>query len=171
MGAFADVGFGPEIIVGNPSLYDGALLQGNDALADSDMYIGIYQVPFELADDNPPTQQFLDLMDDAVSGWSDDPKALATNAWSDWLLFAQAAKECGSDLTRDCVLEQASDIEGWDAGGLMAPTDITDGRPSSAPCTAMVLATPDGFEYDEELTQPTDGIFNCDDANLVSAPA
>lgn len=170
MGAFGDVGFEPEIMIGNPSLYDGALIEGNDALSTTEMYVGTYASPFELADENAATQQFLDAMDAEVSGWSDDPKSLAVNSWSSWLLFAQAANACGSDLTRDCVLEEAGNVEGFDGGGIQAPVDITDGFPVSAPCTAVLLASPEGFVYEEDLTQPTDGVFNCDEANLVDAP-
>jgi ABC-type branched-subunit amino acid transport system substrate-binding protein len=170
MGAFADVGFEPDVMVGNPSLYDTSVIEGNDALETTDLYVGIATHPFEDAAENPPTQQFLDAMDEAVPGWSDDPKALAINGWSNWLLFAKAASECGSDLTRDCVLENASNVEGWTAGGLQAPVDIVDAHPSGPPCVALVLATPDGFEYDEEVTRPNEGIYNCDESFLVDAP-
>ena len=92
------------------------------------------------------------------------------NSWSAWLLFAQAAKECGSDLTRECVLDEAGNVEGWDAGGIQAPVDIADGFPASSPCTAVLRATTDGFTYEEDLTQPDSGIFNCAADNLVDAP-
>ena len=34
-------------------------------------------------------------------------------------------------------------------------------------CSLAIRVTPDGFEYDEELTEPNEGVFNCDPANVV----
>ena len=48
---------------------------------------------------------------------------LGVQAWSAWLLFAEAAKACGSDLTRRCVYEHAKQIHDWTGGGLHAATD------------------------------------------------
>jgi hypothetical protein len=174
MNNFADVGFAPPVMLGNPSLYTPDLIEGNDAIGDDlDFLVGIYTQPFEAASENASMQQFLDIMDAAVEGWSDSPRALAVNAFAEWLLFAQAAKACGSELTRDCVLSNAGSVTGFDAGGLTAPVDVLDGlaAPGTGPsCVAMVRATADGFVYDEEITQPNAGIFNCDAAFLLDAP-
>ena len=35
-------------------------------------------------------------------------------------------------------------------------------------CFVAIEMTPEGYVVSEELTQPTDGIFNCNDANLSS---
>jgi hypothetical protein len=128
--------------------------------------------PFELAADNPPTQQFLDIMDDHIPGWSDDPKALAVEAWSSWLLWATAASECGSELTRACVVEQAEAEGTWDGGGITAPQVVpSQGEPKGPFCAAILRATTDGFEYDEEFTQPNESIFNCSEENQKSSMA
>jgi hypothetical protein len=31
----------------------------------------------------------------------------------------------------------------------------------------MIQVTPDGFRYDEEMTDPNEGIFNCDPSNVT----
>jgi hypothetical protein len=170
MASFSDVGFKPAAVVGNAALYSGTFIKGNDALADIPVYIDVMMYPFELADDNPPTQQFLDVLDDAVPGWSDNPKALAVDGFSAWLLFAQSAKACGSELTRDCVLEKAAAAGTWDAGGLRAPVEISVGEPKGPECGLVMRATPDGFEYDEEITKPNQGIFHCNESGRIEAP-
>ena len=121
MNSFSDIGFKPKAVLGNPGLYSKTFIDGNDALADIPTYVEVVVYPFEKADENQPIQQFLDLMDEANPGWSDDPKALAVQGWSAWLLFAQSATACGSELTRDCVMEEAASAGDWDAGGVTAP--------------------------------------------------
>jgi hypothetical protein len=170
MTAFGDVGFAPDVMLGNPALYSQALIEGNEALADVPMYVETNAYPFEMADENPPTRQFLDLLDATVPDWSDDPKATAVDAWSAWLLFARSATACGSELTRECVLDEAASVGSWDAGGIRAPVEISVGEPAGPMCAAVVRATPDGFEYDEELTDPNEGVFNCSEDNRLSAP-
>lgn len=124
-----------------------------------------------MAEDNPPTQQFLDILDEQIPGWSDDPKALGVEAFSSWLLWAQAATACGSDLTRECVLEEAGDVGEWTGGGLTSPhTVTTEPSPQSPFCAVILRATTDGFEYDEEFTQPNEGVWNCDEGNQMEIP-
>ena len=165
MAMMNDLQWKPEVVVGNAGQYSSALTTGNDALDDVPTWVPTYTTPFEMADENQPIQQFLDLMDEANPGWSDDPKALAVQGWSAWLLFAQSATACGSDLTRDCVMEKAASTGDWDAGGVTAPVVVTDdvSEPSGPKCIAAMRAKPDGFEYDEEFTQPNEGIFHCDE--------
>jgi hypothetical protein len=71
------------------------------------------------------------------------------------------------------VLANAGSVTGFDAGGLTAPVDVADGlaAPGTGPsCIAIMQATADGFVYDEALTQPNTGIFNCNADFLVDAP-
>ena len=42
---------------------------------------------------------------------------------SAFMLWATAAKACGSDLTRECVLNEADGIDEWTGGGLHVPSD------------------------------------------------
>jgi ABC-type branched-subunit amino acid transport system substrate-binding protein len=166
MVAMADAGLELDGVLGNRSQYSSSLIAGNDSLDDYPTWVETIVYPFELAADNPPTQQFLQIMDAHISGWSNDPKALAVEAFSSWLLWAKAATECGSDLSRDCVLEKAESVGTWDGGGITSPQEVpSQGSPSAPFCAAILRATTDGFVYDEELTQPNEGIFNCDEAN------
>ncbi len=68
---------------------------------------------------------------------------LGLQAWSAWLLFSQAAKECGNDLTRTCMYDNAQEDHGVDRrrapreDAHPAPTRATRAsRPSSPLRTA-----------------------------------
>jgi hypothetical protein len=63
------------------------------------------------------------------------------------------------------VIEKAQATTGWTGGGLHAPTNPKGDEVPS--CGILVQFTTDGFKYDEEATDPTDGIFNCDEANVL----
>src|SRR5918993_933905 len=58
--------------------------------------------PFEQADDSPATQQYMDI----VQGSGGDISQLAEQTTSSFLLWATAAKECGAELTRQCVVDE-----------------------------------------------------------------
>jgi len=163
--SLADADVTLDAMIGNRSQYSGALIDGNDTLDTIPTWVETISYPFELAADNPPTQQYLDLMDGHISGWSDDPKALGVEAWSAWLLWAKAATACGSELTRDCVMEQVDSVVEWDGGGITAPQTRTTGDSPAGPwCVAVLRATTGGFTYDEEFTNPNEGIWHCDEA-------
>jgi hypothetical protein len=156
-----DTGYHPELIVLQANLYDQSLLE----LAGERDYVRVRTsfTPFELAADNAATADYLELME----RYNPDGTValLGMQGLSSLLLFAQAASACGSDLTRACLVDEASAVDGWTGGGLHAPTSPADVTPST--CFAL-LALGDGeFVLDEELTEPTDGIFNCEDDNLV----
>jgi ABC-type branched-subunit amino acid transport system substrate-binding protein len=68
----------------------------------------------------------------------------AANAFASWLLFAESAKSCGSDLTRQCIYEAAIKQTSWTAGGLMAPVNLS---PATTPvqCWNVERATNSGW--------------------------
>jgi ABC-type branched-subunit amino acid transport system substrate-binding protein len=118
---------------------------------------------FDMADEVPAMADYLELME------RHNPEGkvalLGMQSLSAYLLFATAANACGADLTRECVIEQAAAQEGWTAGGLHSPQ--TPGNAVATECSLAVQVTPDGFRYDEQLTQPNDSIYNCDPANVI----
>ena len=89
-------------------------------------------------------------------------------AFSAWLLFAESAKACGSNLTRQCLLDHAQTTKNWTAGGLQAPTDPANGATAHVtPCFVLIKVTPSGFVVDKAITKPDNGVFNCDPANVT----
>jgi len=115
-----DINFAPQWVRADTNHYDQKLLDvGGDAIANT--YIPSSFVPFEQASTSPAMQQYLD----AFAKYKPGAKAkalLGAQAWSAWLLFAEAAKQCGSDLTRKCVYDHARTVSNWTGGGLHAPT-------------------------------------------------
>jgi hypothetical protein len=119
--------------------------------------------PFTLADQVPALADYLELM----QRYNPDGKTamLGMQGLSAFLLFAVAANECGADLSRGCILEHAEAQDGWTAGGLHSPQ--TPGNAVATECSLAVHATSAGFEYDEALTEPNEGIYNCDPGNVI----
>jgi hypothetical protein len=76
---------------------------------------------------------------------------------SAFLLWATAAKECGNDLTRDCVMTQLKSIHSWTGGGLSAEQD--PGGNQADFCTQVMKM--DGTKFVQ--WQPEEvGTFACD---------
>jgi hypothetical protein len=153
----------PQVIVEDPSLYDRQLTQvGGDAIRNTVINSIFY--PFDEALANPPTEQYLQTLVTYVP--SAKVGLLGMQSWSAWLLFAESAKKCGSNLTRGCVLENAGSTVGWTGGGLHAPT-----RPSSnanaSTCAVLLEATPIGFLRSPRLNTPNMGIYRCTKDNVV----
>ena len=155
-------GWYPDLILQQTNFYDRNLVREAGDVVGPTIIRGQYY-PFELADENKATQDYLDLVNDYVN----DGKIaqLGAQGMSAWLLFAVAADACGADLTRDCLLEEAGKVKDWTGGGLHAAQQ--PGNRSPSPCFVALSIDADGFEYDEEFTQPTDGIYNCDPKNVV----
>jgi ABC-type branched-subunit amino acid transport system substrate-binding protein len=157
-----DQNYRPDWITGAANLYDRSLTElGGPAIDDT--YIVTTFTPFEDADSNPALQQYGDLFEQ----YKPDGKSqalLGAQGFSAWLLFAQAAKECGADLTRRCVYDNLQQVHEWTGGGLHATTDPGAGTPSD--CYALIKATPDGFELAKIPT--TDGIYNCSPKNTYT---
>ncbi len=127
-------------------------------------YIQFPALPFELADQYPVLKKTETIIKDAVSS----PKLteFTLSAMSAWLLWAQSAKDCGDNLTQDCILQKAGDHTDWDAAGLYAPHS-TKADADASPCITIVQLKPTGFIYDKEATKPDQGSFNCAANNVL----
>jgi len=131
--------------------------------------------PFEEAADWPATQQYIDIVNDNV----DDPKiaVLGAQSFSAWLLFAEAAKACGEsndgELSRECILTSAADIDEWTGGGLHSPHDPgPEGGPSGT-CGMLVVVKDGQFErlFPEVGSDDDSGDgFSCHDEAVVAVP-
>ncbi|HEX4019051.1 MAG TPA: ABC transporter substrate-binding protein, partial [Frankiaceae bacterium] len=121
-------------------------------------------LPFEM-DSDPLVKQIKTIMSVVPKATYTDFTALAFNAWTLW---AKSATACGNDLTQDCVLQKAGTETAWTAGGLFPPRDTDPKNPHQTTCYVMMDVTPNGFVYDKDVTQPNQGIYNCDPANVVT---
>lgn len=154
-------GWYPEVILLSGNFYD-ALYQEAGAEIAGNLLIQSQFHPMELADDEKATQDYLDLMEQYNP--SGKVALLGQQGLSSWLLFAKAATACGSDLTAECLLENARAETGWTAGGLHAPQ--TPGNLEPSPCYVLLDLEADGFVVNEEATQANEGIYNCDESNV-----
>jgi hypothetical protein len=152
----------PEVMLQQTNFYDQIYLDGIGDRAGNTLIRGQYH-PFELAEDNAATADYLELMEQ----YNPEGKVaqLGSQSISAFLLFARAARECETDFTRECMLEAAGAVSDWTGGGLHAPQD--PGSDTVSECFLVVKVTADGFEYDEETTDPNDGLYNCVPENVV----
>lgn len=161
--AIADIDYALDWTLAGSNALDTSFIEiGGDAVAN--VIIATTIVPPFMAADNPATQQYLDLYEQYLPGGKAEA-GLGYNAFSAWLLFAQAARDCGSELTRSCVYDGVTAATDWTGGGLHAPTNAGAGLPGE--CGMIVEATPGGFVLPDDF-EPTDGLFECSDANLVA---
>lgn len=163
--AMDTAGWYPEVVLLSGNFYDAKFAAETGAVAGNMMIQSVFH-PLELADDNKATQDYLDLMEQYNP--SGKVALLGLQGVSSWLLFAQAASPCGSDLTAECLVEEARALKDWTGGGLHAPQ--APGNATASPCFLSLTLGADGFEYDEEATAPTDGdgLYNCDPANVAT---
>jgi ABC-type branched-subunit amino acid transport system substrate-binding protein len=167
--AVSDVGYKPTAFI-DPigQSYNAEVTAALKAApTDAPMYIGTVIYPLSLADHNPATKTAVSVTA------SEHPKNPVDSsimpAWIAWVLFAKEASVCGSHLSGDCVIRRADDLRAYTGGGLVAPVDLSNPTKIGA-CQTIISATANGFTYDEALTKPTDGVFNCDPANVVKLP-
>ena len=158
-------GWYPEFTIMQPNMYDSKFEDEAKASASDSTYSRITFPMFDMTgEDVLGMEDYQELMEEYRPDGK-FPALLGAQAMSAMLLFAKSAGECGADLTRDCLLENAGAVEGWTAGGLHAPS--TPGNSLANECGIIVKFTTDGFVYDEEATDPDDGIYNCDPENVV----
>jgi len=160
--AMVTANYFPDVTMVNTNYYDTLYAQEGGANA-KNTYIRSSFFPLELSDQNPGTADYLALMKQFNP--SGKVAQLGIQGTSAWLLFAQAAQACGSQLTAQCLIDKAK-VSTWTGGGLHAPTSPGPNTPS--PCFLLMKVDGTKFVYDETDTKPTDGKFNCDPANLVT---
>ncbi|MFD4294311.1 ABC transporter substrate-binding protein [Rhodococcus sp. NPDC058505] len=146
-------------IVGEATWYGTAAKQFN---ADSGILDGLkagmtFQM-LENADESPAVRKYVELVE-AEGGKT---ALLGMQAASSFLLWATAADECGSDLTRQCMITELSQVHDWDAGGLHAATDPGKNMPSE--CGLLVELNGDTYT---QAFPAEKGEFACDSAYLV----
>ena len=170
LSALKDVGYAPKYMVLNSNNYDPSLISlGGAALSlPGGVYVNTAQVPFELADTHPAMAKYIGLLKQFVPAAK--PKSLGISSFSAWLLFAESAKACASNLTRQCVMDKAAATTDWTAGGLHAPQKPGNATVGGSQCFVALKATPSGFVVDKDLTKPNNDIFNCDSANAFDLP-
>jgi len=141
--------------------YDENCAAANTDGAMDGTYIKMVFIPFEEADANKATQDYIDIVTEAGGGIS----LLGMQATSAFLLWATAARDCGADLTRQCILDTIATIGDWTAGGLHAPSDPAGNDPVECGMLVQLVGTEYVRVYPEEP-----GTFSCEDGATVETP-
>jgi len=164
--AIKDIGFKPSYILFSTPVYAPSTVSADKANQFPTSYVGLTHLPFELADQYPVVAQVKSILAAGVA----DPKYtdftdLSFNAWTLW---AKSASQCGTNLTRDCVLQKAGQYSGWTAGGLYAPTTTIPGKQHLSDCVLVMRLTTSGWVYDKTVTDPNTGPYYCDPKNVAT---
>lgn len=152
-------------IVTDTNHYEAKCAAANTDGALDNLYIRMVYIPFEEADVNPATKDYLDLL--KASGG--DISQLGMQATSSFLLWAQASSDCGAELTRACVLKNLADTHSWTGHGLHAEDDPGGNHPPK--CTLLIRLK--GTEY-LRVAPEKRGTYACDDswvAPVTGTPA
>lgn len=155
--ALTGIGYSPDWIDANSNSYGPAFPQlAGAALGKQHNYAELFATaPLESAADNPAVRQLTGLFEKYAPGKQLTYPAL--RAFSAWLLFATAARDC-AEITRKCVYENAMKNTDFTAGGLQAPFDLTSKEPPR--CYSIVEATAKGWQAAD--FKPDQGAFRCD---------
>lgn len=100
------------------NFYEAICAEANTDGAMDDTYIRLVHIPFEEADASQAMRDFQAVLDAAGV----EPSLLGMQSATSFLLWAVGARACGSELTRQCVLDNIGALENWNAGGLQVPT-------------------------------------------------
>jgi ABC-type branched-subunit amino acid transport system substrate-binding protein len=118
--ALAAHGIKPTIVDAGQQFYDPALIRQGGAAVEG-TYVLATTVPFSEASSSPEMQRYLHWL--AVTHPGVQPTALGVQGWSAGLLFADALKSLGSNVTRAGLLDALRDVHHWDGNGIHIPTD------------------------------------------------
>jgi ABC-type branched-subunit amino acid transport system substrate-binding protein len=149
--AAAQEGYDPIWVV-EANSYLASFAEWNTAGHGDNVYVRTAFTPFEQADTNPATQQYMDIVE-ANGG---DISQLGEQSTSSFLLWATAARACGAELTRDCVMEELSQVDSWTGGGLHAESNPAGNRPPE--CSLLLQL--DGTEWVQAYPEE-EGEYEC----------
>jgi ABC-type branched-subunit amino acid transport system substrate-binding protein len=165
--AMSNTGFKPEFALFAQTFYSDKSVQAAKSVSYfPPSYVNFYNLPFELADKYPVVAQEKSIL--AASKSNPSFTSFVPLGFDAWVLWAQSATACGDNLTQDCVLKNAAAHPSWDAGGLFAPVDTNPATHKTTDCVVVMRLTKTGFVYDQKVTNPNKGIYNCDPRNLVT---
>jgi ABC-type branched-subunit amino acid transport system substrate-binding protein len=118
--ALAKAGIKPEVVDAGQQAYDVDFLKQGGATVEG-TYVIATTVPFAEASTSPELQRYLHWLD--VTHPGAQPTALGVQGWSAGLLFAEALRSLGSNVTRAGLLEALRKVHHWDGNGLHVPSD------------------------------------------------
>lgn len=162
MQAFVEIGYKLDWVRADVNHYDqNYLAEGGPAVDGTFIRSSFYPFldPAEAAK-NPATNEYRQLMAKFKPGGK--IAYLGLQGFSAWLLFAVAVRDCGSNVTRDCVFAKARDHTNWTGGGLHSPSNVKDNEVSD--CYALLGVQ--GGSFVLQSIAANDGIYRCDKSGV-----
>ena len=176
-----------KFIYSSANMYDKTLITGGGAsLNKYPVYFEVHSVPFEVLDTPKPAAMPTPtpVQKAAVSEFSalfakyvpngKSRTLLGAQSFAAWLLFTQAASNCGDNLTRKCLETEAKKLKNFDAGGLIVPNPQPGSNKIVPTCFTGIKATGAGFVILPSTSNPK-GVFSCPpnlgmDTPLINQP-
>lgn len=159
--AMATIDYTPDWVLLTANFYDPQLIdEGGDAVRNA--YITLLTTPY-LTTDNAAMNKYKALFEHYLPKGKKQA-VLGQNSFSSWILFAQAASECGAKLTRKCAYENAMKVTDFDAGGFQAPTNPSKTQPSD--CFTLVTVADKQFKQ-IDVGGKNGSIWKCDPENVL----
>jgi hypothetical protein len=165
--AMKNTGYSPAFILYSVQYYLDANVQAAKALGTfPNQYVGFSHLAFEMDPVKYPVlAQVKKILSDAIA----KPRFtdFTASSMSAWALWAKEATACGDNLTQDCVLQKAEAETNWTGGGLYPPLNLSTTNPNIAQCWLLIKLTTSGWQYDQKITNPNQGPYNCDPKNVT----
>jgi ABC-type branched-subunit amino acid transport system substrate-binding protein len=125
--AMSTAGWYPTVQISPPQDYDTSFLTTGASVA-KNYYVYMPSEPLEAASAIPAVAQYESIVKKYV------PSAhlgfFSEMAFSSWLLFAEGAKACGSNLTRTCLEQEVAKQTNWTGGGLQGTINPASNKAS-----------------------------------------
>jgi len=150
------------IYVGEANEYSPKLAAWNTSGIGNNIYVREAFEPLENAAEVPAVKDYLNI-EKAVNGHVDQ---LGEQSASAFLLWATVAKECGSTLTRQCMINNLAKVHTWTGGGLNAPADPGNNTPPDCGLIMKLTGTTWSQFYPKTLGQ-----FDCNPSYVFHVPA
>lgn len=145
------IGYNP-IWVEDSGAYTAAFAQWNTAGLGNNVYVRLSYEPLEAAKVVPAVAQYLAI----VKKYGGLTSQLGEQSTSSFLLWATEAKACGSDLTRQCMINHLATVTNWTGGGLNASGNPAKNLPPSCGLLMKLNGTKWVQAYPKKL-----GTFDC----------
>jgi ABC-type branched-subunit amino acid transport system substrate-binding protein len=125
--AMSTAGWYPTLQISPPQDYDTSFLSTGASVA-KNYYVYMPSEPLEAAGAIPAVAEYEQIVHKYV------PTAhlgfFGEMAFSSWLLFTEAAKGCGSHLTRTCLEQEVAKQTNWTGGGLQGTINPASNKAS-----------------------------------------
>ena len=125
--AMSTAGWYPKLQISPPQDYDTGFLSTGASVA-KNYYVYMPSEPLEAASAIPAVAQYESIVKQYVP--SAHQGFFGEMAFSSWLLFAEAAKACGSGLTRACLEQEVAKQTNWTGGGLQGSINPASNKAS-----------------------------------------